>query len=124
MLREYTFFSGVSGMDQATLIFFQRGPTVRLSDPEIVREIVWGEDVEGLIDLPVREIIDRVKTHFPKHEERPGIVVVQTSGGSFQMTWTWQHVRVDLSDVSDSDRQQLTGIIESFGCRGFDPQKP
>ena len=61
-------------MEAAQLLFWKPGPKVKLSAPEIARELVWGEEVEGLIDLPVREIIDRLKAEFPQHEEKSGVL--------------------------------------------------
>ena len=38
-------------MEANQLLFWKPGPNVKLSAPEIARELVWGEEVEGLIDL-------------------------------------------------------------------------
>ena len=109
-------------MDAHQLLFWKAGPNVRLSAPEIARELVWGEDVEGLIDLPVREIIDRLKAVFPKHEEQSGLLIGHGSSGTFEATWTWQYVRVDCRELAAADRERLTETIESFDCMAYDPQ--
>jgi hypothetical protein len=95
-----------------TLLFWKPGPHVKLSPPEIGRELTWGEEVDGLIDLNVREILDRLKAAFPRNEERSGELVGRGSGGgSFTATWTWQHVRVELHDLADEDRERLIAAI-------------
>jgi len=104
------------------LLFWKPGPAVKLSPAEIARELVWGEEVDVLIDLPVREILDRLKAEFPRHEEKSGILVARPATGSFEATWTWQHVRVDCRDLPAGDRERLIELIESFDCMAFDPQ--
>jgi hypothetical protein len=110
-------------MDAYQLLFWKPGPTVKLSAPEIARELLWGEEVEGLIDLPVREIIDRLKTEFPEHEEKSGSLIGHAGSGSFEATWTWQHIRIDCHDLPVSDRERLIDAIESFDCMAYDPQR-
>ena len=101
------------------LLFWKPGAHVKLSPPEIGRELTWGEEVEGLIDLNVREILDRLRVAFPRHEERAGeLVGLGSSGGSFTATWTWQHVRVELNDLADEDRERL---IEAIGLPSHSP---
>jgi hypothetical protein len=109
-------------MDGYRLLFWKVGPNVRLSPAEIGRELTWGEEVEGLIDLPVKEIVDRIKAVFPQHEEKPGLLVVRGPAGSFEATWTWQHIQIECSDLGVSERQRLIEVMEGFGCTSFDPQ--
>lgn len=106
-------------MDASPLLFWKAGPNVKLSQPEVARELLWGEEVDGLIDLPVREIIDRLKTEFPRNEEKSGLLICHGDSGSFEATWTWQHARVDCHDLAESDRERLIDLIESFGCMAW-----
>lgn len=101
------------------LLFWNAGPKVALPPPEIARELQWGEDVSGLIDLPVREILDRLKAAFPAHEEQPGLLVGRSGAGTFEATWTWQHLKVTCQDLAAGDREKL---IEAIGCAAFDAQ--
>src|SRR3954469_17433217 len=112
-----------NGMDAAPLLFWKAGPNVTLSRPEIARELLWGEDVDGLIDLPIREIIDRLKAEFPQHEEKPGLLICQGDSGSFEATWTWQHVRVNCRDLPTSDRERLLATIQAFGCMAYEGEE-
>jgi hypothetical protein len=77
---------------------------------------MYGEDVAGLVDLPVREILDRLKAGFPDHDETAGRLTGRAGGGSFEATWTWQYVRVDCRDLPPGERQRLSEILEPFGC--------
>jgi len=109
-------------MDAYQLLFWKATPAMKLSSAEIAREIVWGEEVDGLIDLPVREIIDRLKSEFPDHEEKSGLLVGREGGGSFEATWTWQHIRVDCRGLTAEERERLIDAVESLGCMAYDPQ--
>jgi len=108
-------------MDAYLLLFWKPGPAVKLSAPEVARELLWGEDVDGLIDLPVREIIDRLKTEFPQHEEKSGLFIGRGPTGLFEATWTWQHFRVDCHDLPMSERERLIDAVESFDCMAYHP---
>jgi hypothetical protein len=100
------------------LMFWNAGPKTAISPPEIAQELTWGEEVTGLIDLPVKEIIDRLKGAFPDHEERAGLLIGRASVGRFEATWTWQHVRVEVHDLLPADRERL---IETIGLPAHAP---
>ena len=135
-------------MQSHPLLFWHPGPNIKLSPAEIARELLWGEEVEGLIDLPIRQIIDRLKAEFPHHDEKSGLFTAHASPGSFQATWTWQHLRIDFllplrlgegwgegapvgdnvnNDLAveapslDSLRNRLIDAIESFDCMAYEP---
>jgi hypothetical protein len=107
-------------MTTTRLLFWIQGPNVRLSSAEVARELGFGEEVEGLIDLPVKEILDKLKAEFPRHDEQPGALLVHADGGTFEATWTWQHLRVDCRDLPAADQQHLIETIEAFGCMAYD----
>ena len=107
-------------MTTSRLLFWIPGPNVRLSPAEVARELAYGEEVVGLIDLPVKEIIDKLKAEFPEYDEQPGTLQVHADGGTFEATWTWQHLRVDCRDLAVADQQRLIEIIEAFGCMAYD----
>jgi len=107
-------------MDAGALLFWHASPAAKLSVQEIARELTFGEDVEGLIDLPVREILDRLKAEFPQHEESSGALKAEAGGGSFEATWTWQYLRVDTHGLPASERERLIDVIESFECMAYE----
>jgi hypothetical protein len=107
-------------MNTQQLLFWKPGPAVKLSAPEIARELVWGEEVDGLIDLPVRQIIDRLKAEFPQHEEKTGVLIGRSGAGWFEVTWTWQHLQLKCDDLPADDRLRLIETIESFDCMAYE----
>ena len=86
----------------------------------IAQELFYGEDVEGLVDLPIKEIIDRVKGAFPSAVEKAGLIVGPVGEGSFEMTWSWQHVRFECHDLADDECQQFTTLMRQFDCSLFE----
>jgi hypothetical protein len=102
------------------LLFWKAGPRLRLAAAEVARELIWGEEVEGLIDLPIQEIIAQIKANFPEHAEQPGLLSGRGATGKFEATWSWQHVRVEDDDLTPLDRQRLIEAIEEFGCLAYE----
>jgi hypothetical protein len=99
------------------LLFWKPRPELAMPPEAVARELNWGEEVAGLIDLPVKEIIDRLKSEFPEHDEQPGLLTAKTpGGGSWEATWGWQFVKVELRDASDDARQRLTDVLAEFGA--------
>src|SRR5437016_3120634 len=107
-------------MEPCELVFWKAGPNVKLTAPEVARELTWGEEVEGLVDLPIREIIDRLKAEFPRHEEKSGLLIGHAATGTFEATWTWQYLKVHCRDLLAGDRERLIETIESFDCMAYE----
>lgn len=105
-------------MASQTLIFWSAARPLPLPEEELARELFWGEEVEGLDDLPIRQILDRLKEVFPRHVEKTGQLQVQGEEGTFEATWTWQSVRVDCRDLGEAEMGRLCETMESLGCRG------
>jgi hypothetical protein len=100
-----------------TLLFWKPCPDLTMPGEDIARELNWGEEVEGLIDLPIKEIIDRLKAAFPDHVERPGTLSARTrAGGLWEATWGWQFFKVELHDAPDEDCRRVIDILADFGC--------
>jgi hypothetical protein len=92
-----------------------------LPPESIAQELNWGEEVSGLVDLPVKEILDRLKLEFPDFDEQPGLLEAETVvGGQWQATWTWQHLKIELDNVPEVARQQLIDVLADFGCRVYE----
>jgi len=106
-------------MPAQTLIFWNARRPPPLPPEQLARELYWGEEVEGLDDLPVREILDRLKALFPQHEETTGLVRVQAAEGAFDVTWTWQTVRVDYETLGPADLEKLHQLLEEVGCDSY-----
>jgi hypothetical protein len=105
------------------LLFWKPGPDLDMPAEAIARELNWGEEVQGLIDLPVKEIIDRLKAEFADHDETPGLLTAKApGGGSWEATWGWQFFKVELSEVPDDARQRVIDVLAEFGCGVHEPE--
>ena len=102
------------------LLFFRPRHDLRLAPEEVARDLLWGEEVEGLIDLPIKEVLDRLKAEFPDHRETPGLLVIRSGAGQAQCTWTWQHLKAELHDLPDDDRRRLIGVLARFETQVFE----
>jgi hypothetical protein len=91
-------------------------PNQPLPPHRVAQELEWGEEVPGLVDLPVREILDRIKRDFPDAEETAGLVARKGSDAPFEVTWTWQFVRFQCDKLAEADRQKLDTLALELGC--------
>jgi hypothetical protein len=103
------------------LLFWQPRSDLRLSPTEVAQELLFGEEVAGLVDLPVKAILGRLKEEFPEHGEQAGVLKGSGAAGTWEATWTWQHMRVECRKLDADDRQRLIDAIESFGCQAYEP---
>ena len=105
-----------------TLYFWNQPAGFSPPHAHVAQELQYGNDVEELIDLPVKEIIDRLKAEFPGAVEKAGVLTAQADSGSFEASWSWQFVRLDCHDLTDDTRQRLCEIMQEFSASAYDPQ--
>jgi hypothetical protein len=105
-----------------TLYFWNQPAGFSLPHPHVAQELQFGNDVEDLIDLPVKEIIDRLKAEFPGAVEKAGVLTAKTGGGSFEATWSWQFVKLDCHDLPEETRLRICEIMQDFSAPAYDPQ--
>jgi hypothetical protein len=102
------------------LWYWQQRSDLAMQPPAIAQELAWGEDVDGLVDLPIREILDRLKAAFPRHRETAGHLSLEFAAGRAEATWSWQHVRLELADMNEAERQRLLDVAAEFGCTAYE----
>ena len=102
-----------------SLMFWKASPNIGKDAAAVAQELDFGDEVEGLIDLPVKEVIERIKAAFPKCEERAGLLVCRSGAGMFEVSWTWQVIKVQFGDLGEVDRQTLIAIGREFGCEAY-----
>jgi hypothetical protein len=105
-----------------TLMFWRQLPQVQQPPETISQELSFGEDVDGLVDLPVKDVIDRIKREFAGTDEKPGLLVGRGQAGEFEVSWTWQFFRVDSPHLDEGDRQKFLSIGRDFGCQAYEPK--
>lgn len=95
---------------------------VALSPGEIQRRLDGGEDVEGLADLPIKDLIEAIKREFSGCKEMAGQLMWAAGGERFVSTWSWQYLRVESENLIDEHRDKFLEIAQAFGCPVYDPQ--
>jgi hypothetical protein len=104
-----------------TLYFWRETMPLPSTPSSLVRRLdLGGDDVMGLDDLPIREMIDVLKSHFVGGKESAGLWRWQSDAASLQASWTWQYLRLDLEQISDEHRDQLLELAQRFHCTVYD----
>lgn len=101
------------------LTFWKSNQTHTLSDAEIHDILLRDEDVEGLVDLPIKEIIDRIKHAFPGVVEEAGALQWKHEPDAFRATWTWQFLRIEAEQLTDEYVDTLLAIAREFNCVAY-----
>lgn len=80
-----------------------------------------GEVIDGLKQLPITEIINKIKTEFSSWTFIAPDTFDGAERGSFQIFTTSQAVRFDCYDMNHNDINLLRDIMEDFDCPLYDP---
>lgn len=105
-----------------TLFFWNQPTGFALPPSQVAQELQAGNDVEGLIDLPIKEILGRLMKEFPGAVEKAGVLTAEVESGSFEASWSWQFVKMECHDLPDAARERLCEIMLEFAAPAYDPQ--
>jgi hypothetical protein len=108
-------------MSHLIYLWREERPT-ELAPPEIQRLLDAGEDVEGLADLPIKEMIDHLKREFHGAKETAGLLSWKSAEEQFRATWSWQFMRIESENLNDEHRDKFFDLARQFGCPAYDPQ--
>lgn len=82
-----------------------------------------GEYVEGLLQIPVEDILVKLKIVFSAQGWTSIDEFIWESGNSyFQMYTTPQFFRVDCYKMNGTQMNQFIDIVSEFGLQLYDPQ--
>jgi hypothetical protein len=102
-------------------LYLWREPSgFELDAAAIARKLAGGDDVPGLIDLPIRDMLDVVKTHFPGGKETAGQWQWQSGAERIEATWSWQFLSFDVQQLTDEHRENIFELARQFHCPVFD----
>ena len=93
-----------------------------LSPNKIQQRFEAGDDVEGVADLPIREMLDHVRREFPGAKESAGLLQWQAGGETLKVTWSWQFLRFEVQELKDEHREKIFDLGRHFHCPVFDPE--
>ena len=103
------------------LNFWKYQPGKVLDHLETYQKLSDGKEVDGLEELPIEKITERVKQVFATWEQLDW-QTWQSANGSFQIYVTPQLFRVDCYGMNGDDMNLFIDIGAEFGCPLYDPQ--
>ena len=107
------------------LVFWKYLEDVYLNHQEVYEAMEEQETIEGLEELPVAVIINRIASVFSKWERVDDNSWKNKDGvGAFQVKTTPQIIQIDCYGTQGKTMDKLVDIMEEFKCPLYDPQVP
>lgn len=107
------------------LVFWKYLDEVYLNHQEVYEAIIEQETVEGLEQLPVQVILNRIASVFSKWEKVDENSWKNSNGaGAFQVKARPQSIQIDCYGTQGKTMDALVDIMEEFKCALYDPQVP
>ena len=107
------------------LFFWKYLDEVYLNHQLVYEALLEKETVEGLEELPVNVILNRISNAFAAWEKVDESSWKNNKGpGAFQIITTPQSIQVDCYGTEGKTMNALVDIMEEFKCPLYDPQVP
>ncbi len=107
------------------LLFWKYSEGVYLNHHEVYEALVEEQEVDGLEQLPVTVILNRIGSLFSKWEKVDDNSWKNKEGkGAFQVITTPQSIRIDCYGTEGKTMDILVNTLEEFKCPLYDPQVP
>ena len=107
------------------LLFWRYQEGIYLNHHLVYEALVEQEIVEGLEDLPVEVILNRLNSVFATWEKVDDSSWKNTKGkGAFQVKTTPQSIQIDCYGTDGKTMNLLADKLEEFKCPVYDPQVP
>lgn len=105
------------------LDFWREKPGVKLDPHVVYQKLCDGLNVDGLEDLPVKQIMERIKAVFKDGWTQLDEQTWDGGNlGGFQTYATPQFFRVDCYGMKGEVMNKFIDIAAEFGCPLYDPQ--
>jgi hypothetical protein len=107
------------------LLFWKYTDGIYLNHHEVYEALDDEEEVEGLENLPVDVIINRINSVFSKWERVDENSWKNNDGpGAFYVKKTPFSVKIDCYGTVGTTMDKLVDIMDEFKCPLYDPQVP
>jgi hypothetical protein len=107
------------------LLFWRYLEEVYLNHQEVYEAIEEEQFVDGLEELPITVILNRISSQFSTWEKVDERSWKNTNGkGAFQIRTTPQSVKIDCYGTEGKTMDRLVALLEEFKCPLYDPQVP
>jgi len=105
------------------LVFWKQKSNAVESPSEIHRLLMEGAKPDSLANIPVDNLLDRVRETFPGIAEDGGLVFWEGGDrGMFEVTLSPRHVHFSCRGLNADDINCLIDIAHEFECPLYDPQ--
>ena len=108
------------------LVFWKYLEGIYLNHHEVYEAIIEEQaKIEGLEELPIQVILNRIASVFSKWEKVDDSSWKNTKGkGAFQVKTTPQSIQIDCYGTDGKTMNLLADTLEEFKCPVYDPQVP
>lgn len=107
------------------LLFWKYLEEVYLNHHLVYEALIEKERVEGLEELPVQVILNRIGSVFSKWEKVDEFSWKNNNGaGAFHVITTPQSIQIDCYGTEGKTMNTLVELMEEFKCPLYDPQVP
>ncbi|OCB78444.1 hypothetical protein [Flavobacterium crassostreae] len=107
------------------LVFWKYQEGVYLNHQEVYENLEEQPQPEGLEELPVAVILNRIGSVFSKWEKVDANSWKNTTGvGAFHVKTTPQSIQIDCYGTQGKTMDKLVDIMAEFQCPLYDPQVP
>ena len=107
------------------LVFWQYQEGVYLNHQLVYEALLEQEMVEGLEELPVNVILNRIASVVSSGEKVDENSWKNSNGkGAFQVKSTPQSILIDCYGTEGKTMELLSSTLEEFKCPCYDPQVP
>ncbi|MGO4820861.1 MULTISPECIES: hypothetical protein [unclassified Flavobacterium] len=107
------------------LLFWKYLEGVYLNHQEVYESLEEEATIDGLEELPIQLILNRIASVFSKWEKVDDTSWKNSNGvGAFQVKTTPQSIQIDCYGTEGKTMDKLVDIMEEFKCPLYDPQVP
>ncbi len=103
------------------LDFWKYKPGVSLDHQTTYERLSDGQVVDGLEDLPIQEMVERLHQVFSEWGQLDDHTW-ESDRGTMQVYTTQQFFRVDCYGMNTDDLNKIIEVAAEFGCPLYDPQ--
>lgn len=108
-----------------TLLFWRYRDGIYLNHHLVYEAIIEKQEVEGLEELPVNVIVNRISSVFSNWEKVDENSWKNSKGkGAFHIKTTSQSIQIDCYGTEGKAMNLMVDTLSEFNCPLYDPQVP
>ena len=104
------------------LNFWRYKDGIYLDNQDVYEKLSNGKTIEGLEEIPISNILDRISEEFSNGWEQLDDLNWEGGKGAFQIFTTNQFFRIDCYGMESENMNKFIDIANEFNCPLYDPQ--